>query len=53
MLLSTIPQLLSMLVGLQVLRVHVTPTRVKFLLPEVQTGNRVVRHFCAETAGTR
>eukprot|EP00878_Enallax_costatus_P009586 GHUV01010016.1.p1 GENE.GHUV01010016.1~~GHUV01010016.1.p1 ORF type:complete len:838 (+),score=275.45 GHUV01010016.1:487-3000(+) len=37
----------------KVLRVHVTPTRVKFLLPEVQTGNRVVRHFSAATAGTR
>lgn len=29
----------------QVLRVHVSPCRLKALPPEVQTGHRVIRHF--------
>jgi hypothetical protein len=29
----------------QVLRVHVSPCRLKYLPPEVQTGHRVIRHF--------
>lgn len=29
----------------QVLRVHVSPCRLKDLPPEVQTGHRVIRHF--------
>ena len=35
--------------GHQVLRVHATPTRLKILLPEEETGNRVLRHFCSES----
>lgn len=29
----------------QVLRVHVSPCRLKALPPEMQTGHRVIRHF--------
>lgn len=39
--------------AVQVLRVHVTPTRVKFLPAEVQSGNRVIRHFCSPAAADR
>jgi hypothetical protein len=35
---------------LQVLRVHVTTTRVKYLRPEPESGNRVIRHFSSKEA---
>ena len=37
----------------QVLRVHVTPTRLKFLAPEDEMGNRVVRYFSSEEGARR
>ena len=33
-------------IGLQVLRIHATPNRLKVLLPEEEMGNRVLRYFC-------
>jgi hypothetical protein len=38
---------------LQVLRVHVTTTRVKYLRPEPESGNRVIRHFSSKEAVNR
>jgi hypothetical protein len=35
---------------LQVLRVHVTTARVKYLRPEAESGNRVIRHFSSKKA---
>ncbi|KAF6265361.1 RNA dependent RNA polymerase-domain-containing protein [Scenedesmus sp. NREL 46B-D3] len=35
-----------------VLRVHVTATRIKYLRPEPESGNRVIRHFSSQKAGT-
>jgi hypothetical protein len=36
--------------ALQVPRVHVTTTRVKYLRPEPESGNRVIRHFSSQQA---
>ena len=32
---------------------HVTPTRLKFLAPEDEMGNRVVRYFSSEEGARR